>query len=102
MGKKSEILNPDITSASCVMSWSRVADWLPWMEMGNAPAKMAFHSHSMKLMNGVQDLPREILDYTEKHFDKYLSAPTEWNGPQMTSSASVFKGIIDERAGKAD
>ena len=61
---------------------------------------MAFHSHSFKLMNGPQDLPPEILAYTEKNYAKYLTAPTEWNGPQMTSSASVFKGIIDERAGK--
>ena len=100
MGKKSEVLNPDITSASCVMSWSRVADWLPWMEMGANPGKMIFHSHCVKLMNGPSDLPREILDYTEKNFPKYLSAPTEWNGPQMTASAGEFKKIIDARRGE--
>jgi hypothetical protein len=100
MGKKSEVLNPDITSASSVMSWSRVCDWLPWMEMGANPSKMVFHSHSVKLMNGPTDLPREILDYTEKNFPKYLSAPTEWNGPQMTASAGEFKKIIDARRGE--
>ena len=96
-GKKSEILNPDITSASCTMSWGRVADWLPFMEMGNSPGKMVFHSHSVKLMNGPSDLPRVILDFTEKHYPKYLSAPTEWNGPQMTSSAGEFKKRVDAR-----
>ena len=100
MGKKSEVLNPDITSASSVMSWGRVCDWLPWMQMGANPAKMVFHSHSVKLMNGPTDLPREILDYTEKNFPKYLSAPTEWNGPQMTASAGEFKKIIDARRGE--
>ena len=100
MGKKSEVLNPDITSASSVMSWGRVCDWLPWMEMGANPSKMVFHSHSVKLMNGPTDLPREILDYTEKNFPKYLSAPTEWNGPQMTASAGEFKKIIDARRGE--
>ena len=98
-GRKSEVLNPDVTSASCVMSWSRVADWLPFMEMGTRPGKMVFHSHSMKLMNGVADLPRYILDYTEKNFPKYLEAPKEWKGPVMTSSAGEFKKKIDaERA----
>ena len=97
MGRKSEILNPDLTTVSCVMSWGRVADWLPFMEMGNSPGKMVFHSHSMKLMGGVAELPRPILDYTEKHFPKYLEAPTEWNGPQMTSSAGEFKKMIDAR-----
>ncbi len=100
-GRKSEILNPDISSASCVMSWTRIADWLPWMQMGNNPGTMAFHSHSMKLMNGPSDLPRYILDYTEKNFPKYLEAPKEWLGPVMTSSAGEFKKVIDARSGKA-
>jgi hypothetical protein len=79
------------------MSWSRVADWLPFMEMGNAPGKMVFHSHSLKLMDGPRELPRKILDYIEKNHSEYLTAPTVWNGPQMTSSAQVFKAIIDKR-----
>ena len=96
-GRKSELLDPTITSASCVMSWSRVADWLPFMEMGTRPGTMVFHSHSMKLMNGVADLPRYILDYTERHYPKYLEAPKEWLGPVMTSSAGEFKKKIDAR-----
>jgi hypothetical protein len=97
IGSKKDILNPDTTSAYCTMSWSRVADWLPFMEMGDAPGKMVFHSHSLKLMDGPKELPRAILDYTEKHHSEYLTAPTEWNGPQMTSSAQVFKDIVDKR-----
>ena len=96
-GRKSEILNPDITSASCVLSWTRIADWLPWMQMGANPGTMSFHSHSMKLMNGAEDLPRYILDFTEKNFPKYLEAPREWLGPVMTSSAGEFKKVIDAR-----
>ena len=99
MGRKSDILD-DTTSAYCTMSWSRVADWLPFMEMGNQPGKMVFHSHSMKLMEGPQELPKPILDYVEKHHSEYLTAPTEWNGPQMTSSAGEFKAMIDAQRGK--
>ncbi len=96
-GRKSEILDPVITSASCVMSWSRVAGWLPFMEMGASPGSMVFHSHSMKLMNGIDDLPRYILDYTAKNYPKYLEAPKEWLGPVMTSSAGNFKKKIDAK-----
>lgn len=96
-GRKSEILDPNVTSASCVMSWSRVAGWLPFMEMGASPGTMVFHSHSMKLMNGVDDIPRYILDHTAKNFPKYLAAPKEWLGPVMTSSAGEFKKKIDAR-----
>lgn len=97
-GRKSEILDPSITSASSLMSWSRVAGWLPFMQMGSRPGSMVFHSHSMKLMNGVDDLPRYILDYTEKNFPKYLEAPKEWLGPVMTSAAGEFKKKIDAQA----
>ena len=96
-GRISEIMDPDVTSASCVMSWGRVAGWLPFMEMGSRPGSMVFHSHSMKLLNGVDDLPRYILDYTEKNYAKYLEAPTEWTGPVMTSAAGEFKKKIDAR-----
>lgn len=94
-GRKSEILDASITSASCVMSWSRVSGWLPFMEMGASPGSMVFHSHSMKLMNGVADLPRYIVDYTTKHFPKYFESPKEWSGPIMTSAAGEFKKKID-------
>jgi hypothetical protein len=96
-GRKSEILDPKITSASCVMSWSRVAGWLPFMEMGSSPGTMVFHSHAMKLMNGVDDLPRYILDYTRRNFAKYLEAPKEWAGPVMTSTFGEFKKRVDAK-----
>lgn len=103
-GRRSELLDPSLTSASCVMSWSRVADWLPWMKMGANPGTMVFHSHSMKLLGGLDGLPRYILDYTEKNFPKYLEAPKTWQGPVMTSSAGEFKKVIDARraAGGSD
>jgi hypothetical protein len=97
IGRKSEILDPKITSASCVMSWSRVAGWIPFMEMGTSPGTMVFHSHSMKLMDGVDELPRYILDYTAKNFPKYLEPPREWAGPVMTSSFGEFKKKVDGR-----
>jgi hypothetical protein len=67
------------------------------MEMGASPGNMVFHSHSMKLMNGVDDLPRYILDYTAKHFPKYLEAPKEWAGQVMTSSSGEFRKRIDAK-----
>jgi hypothetical protein len=101
-GRKSDVLNPDITSGQCTLSWTRVADWLPFMEMGNSPGFLTFHSQCVKMLGGVTDLPRYILDYTEKHYPKYLEAPTEWNGPQMTSSAAEFKKHIDANNTKSE
>ena len=97
-GRRSDVLNPDITSGQCSLSWSRVAGWLPFMQMGHSPGFMTFHSQCVKLLGGVTELPRYILDHTEKYYPKYLEAPTEWNGPQMTSAAGEFRKHIDAKA----
>jgi hypothetical protein len=101
-GRKSDVLNPDITSGQCVMSWSRVASWLPFMEMGNKPGQMIFQSQAVKLMGGPQDLPRYVLDYLEKNYPSYLSAPTEWNGPEMRSSYEAFREKIEAQREAGD
>jgi hypothetical protein len=101
-GHKSDVLNPAITSAPATISWSRVASWLPFMEMGNRPGTVVFHSHSYKLTGGVDDLPRQFRDYTEKHYPEWMGAPTEWNGPELQSSDEVFKELIDSRREAGD
>lgn len=101
-GRKSDVLNPDITSGQCTLSWSRVAGWIPFMEMGNSAGEMIFHSQCVKLLGGVTELPRYILDHTEKHYPKYLTAPTEWNGPQMTSSYEEFRQHIEAKKNNAN
>lgn len=102
MGRKSEILDPDTTSAPCTMSWSRVSNWLPFMEMGNSPGKMVFHSHALKLMGGPEDLPRPQLDYIEKHHSEYLTAPSEWNGFELTSAQETYRQVLEARKAAAD
>ena len=100
-GRVSEVMNPDITSASCVTAWSRVGQWLPFMEMGNRPGIMVYHSDSYKLLNGVADIPKNILKYTEKNHPKYLESPREWQPlSENESQLTVSKREIDKRWGK--
>ena len=94
-GRKSDVINPDVTSAPATISWSRVAQWIPFMEMGDAPGQMVFHSHCYKLTGGVEDLPRDILDYTEKYYPAWLESPTEWNGFEVQDHTEVFKELVD-------
>jgi len=97
-GRISEIMNPDITSASCVTSWTRVGQWLPFMEMGNRPGIMVYHSDAYKLLGGLDDIPKDILKYTEKHHPKYLESPKTWQSMQLNESQlTVSKREIDAR-----
>lgn len=97
-GRVSEVMDPKITSASCVTSWTRVGQWLPFMEMGNRPGIMVYHSDSYKLLRGVDEIPISIRAYTEEHHPRYLESPRTWqdlkfNESQLTES----KKEIDAR-----
>ncbi|HEU4530599.1 MAG TPA: DUF1838 family protein [Steroidobacteraceae bacterium] len=102
-GRMSEINDPKVTSASCHTAWARIGMWLPFMEMGNRPGQMVYHSQSFKLKNGAAGLPPKIREYTEKNHPKYLEAPQEWLGlTQNENTWTYSKKVIDERraAGK--
>lgn len=102
-GRVSEINDPKVTSASCHTAWARIGMWLPFMEMGNRPGQMVYHSQSFKLKNGAAGLPPKIREYTEKNHPKYLEAPQEWLGlTQNENTWTYSKKVIDERraAGK--
>jgi hypothetical protein len=100
-GRVSEVMDPEVTSASCVTSWARVGQWLPFMEMGNRPGIMVYHSDAYKLMGGVAaDLPEEIRAYTEKNHAKYLESPKTWQSLSLNQSQeTVSRAEIDKRWG---
>jgi len=98
IGSLREVMDPDVSSASCVTSWSRVSGWLPFMEMGSRPGQMVYHSHAYKLARGVEQLPATVRDWLEKHGPEYLEAPREWNPPRQGVNAwNYSKALIDER-----
>lgn len=98
IGSMKEVMNPQVTSAHCVTSWARISSWLPFMEMGNRPGQMVFHSHAYKLMRGVADLPANIRAWFEKNAPEYFEAPKVWTPPQESIGVwNYTKRIIDER-----
>jgi hypothetical protein len=98
IGDLREVMDPEITSAGCVTSWSRVSGWLPFMEMGNRPGQMIYHSHAYKLKEGSAELPENIRRYLEKNAPEYLESPQEWTEPGARVTVwSHSKQLIDER-----
>jgi hypothetical protein len=101
IGRLSEVMNPAVTSAHCVTSWARISGWLPFMEMGNRPGQMVYHSHAYKLMRGAADLPVNVRTWLEKHAPDYFQPPAEWTTPEESISAWRFsRRIIDQRRSK--
>jgi hypothetical protein len=98
IGSHSEVQAPDVTSAHCVTSWARIAGWMPFMEMGNRPGQVVYHSHSYKLMKGVDEIPNNIRAWFEKKAPEYFESPKEWTPPSASIGAwNYSKKIIDER-----
>jgi hypothetical protein len=101
IGDLREVMDPAVTSASCVTSWSRVSEWLPFMEMGNRPGQMIYHSHAYKLNEGPQELPAQIRTWFEKNAPEYFETPTEWTPPGERVTAWTYtKQLVDERRAK--
>jgi hypothetical protein len=79
-----ELADRSVPSLRPYGSWNRIAAWLPWMLMGQTPGHLFYRSHTLKL-GKVEELPKHVLDYTEKQFPKYLTAPDKWVEPNVSS-----------------
>lgn len=93
---RSELDDPDVTSARVFGSWSRIGPWLPWMEMGNSTGELLYHGRSHKLLGGVDEIPAPVRAYIERYMPKYLTAPDAMESPNETSW-TYFKKVLDGR-----
>ena len=61
--------------------FSRLSPWWPWMKMGASGVEGSLFGrmHSQKSNRGFDDIPKQVLAYTEKHNPDFLEAPTDWD-----------------------
>jgi hypothetical protein len=81
--KRDELLD-DSPSAPTLISWTRIAPWLPFMAMGDRPGQLVYHCRGAKLAS-FGDLPARIRDYVEANDPTYKTAPREFTQPNETS-----------------
>lgn len=86
----SELMDPTRTSLQVSGSWQRIAPWLPWMLMGQAPGHLFYKTVTRRMEEGIDGLPDHIRQYTEKNYPDYFSAPKIWKEPNV-SSYEVYK-----------
>jgi SMC interacting uncharacterized protein involved in chromosome segregation len=67
-------------------TWNRITPWLPWMLMGQSPGCMLYECMSGNA-DSIDDLPidRAIIDYTEKNYPKFMTAPDDETAPSLSS-----------------
>lgn len=95
---KKDLENPEIKSAPVEISWTRVGQYLPWMQMGDRPGKLVYHVRGFKVAGGVDALPAALKTWTvdvagEKFMHAPETVPTTYS-PNATTWR-VFKEILD-------
>ena len=85
-----------IKNAPCNIAWTRVCDFLPWMQMGDKPGYLLFSSRGWKLKGGWNDLPQIIKDFVITNAPEYQHAPSAYTKPNMTSW-KYFKKMMEQK-----
>lgn len=91
----SDIQNPAVSNIQAEVTFARVSQWEPFMEMGNRPGHMVFHAAGKKLMGGSQELAElnpQFYKYISEDHAEYLHAPSKWQ-PGTVSQWDAFKQL---------
>ena len=79
-----------------VISWGRVSQWLPWMEMGSRPGVVFFHTAGLRL-DSWDEMPELMKKEIDANFPIYREAPPlDYDRPRETSW-TVAKDHIDRQ-----
>lgn len=82
---RADLEDDAMVDAPSRVSWTRIAPWLPWMEMADTPGMLVYHGQGYKLSNGFDGLPSWIRDRVERDGPQFATAPREFTEPNETS-----------------
>jgi hypothetical protein len=88
-----ELDTPLIRSVTAEVSWTRVGQWLPWMQMSSAPGQVLYRGRGTKLRN-FDALPAMLKKYVDANFPEFRHAPTAFTAPNE-SAWTDFKKRVD-------
>ena len=66
-----------VLSAPVEISWTRVGQYLPWMQMGDTRGYLVYHVRGYKVLGGVDELPGPLVEWTRNVAgEKFLKSPS--------------------------
>ena len=82
---KEHLADPHMPSAPASISWTRIGQWLPWMEMGERPGYLVYQCRGAKTIGEFQGVdPQVILTIQDEH-PEFLEPPSLFTRPNQTS-----------------
>ncbi|EYF02038.1 DUF1838 family protein [Chondromyces apiculatus] len=91
---RADLEDPTQTTVPTELSWTRIGQYLPWMQMAQAPGHLVYQTRGRKLPGGWNALPQKVRDYVLAHHPEYQHAPTTDQAPNATSWRT-FKALKD-------
>ena len=95
-GNVEALLDADQPVAYPVVSWVRLAQWLPWMEMNGRAGMLYFNAMGRKLENYDQ-LPELMKAEIAEYYPDYTAPPSLDDERRNETSWTYMKKIIDSR-----
>ncbi len=93
-GDTGELLDADSPVAYPVVSWVRLAPWLPWMRMGDRAGMMYFNAMGRKL-EGFEQLSATMRSEIAENYPEYVAPPGLDDTRPNETSWTFMKKIID-------
>lgn len=90
MGDLDDLTNDKRDTAAVRVGWVRLAGWLPWMEMGDRPGIIYFHTAGRKL-GSFDELPKLMRDEIDRNYPEWKSPPPVDDTRPNETSWTYFK-----------
>jgi hypothetical protein len=97
---KADLLNRKTSEASPSVSWVRVAEWLPWMEMGGRSGLMVMNATGQKVAS-IDQLPPVLRTEIHERYPAWTSPPPLDDQRPNETSWTYFKKVLEARQPKA-
>lgn len=96
MMDEKDLLDARKSKASAAVAWVRLAEWLPWMEMGSRPGIMVINAMGQTVA-GIESLPPVIQQQLDGDYKIYRTPPPLDDKRPNATSWTVFKAYIDAK-----
>jgi hypothetical protein len=92
------ILDNDVESVGeSHLAWSRVAQWLPWMEMGDRPGLMIFNATGFSTFDKSR-IPDKLKNLLDERYPTYWTPPPLDDDRPNETSWTVFRKHLEARS----
>ena len=91
-----ELLDPDRRLERSYIAWVRVAQWLPWMEMGSKPGSTIFNATGSSTFDR-NSIPEPLRAVLQARYPSYFEPPPLDDDRPNETSWTVFRKYVESR-----